>query len=81
MEYNVNTDDPNVSTTIGTRKKKEWNLEQVFDYPYTVEHLVKTLQVIDGLKTKYPDNEIILTFEYFVRNEICKMFGGSINLD
>ena len=77
MEYKVNPNDPNVSTTLNS-PKKEWSFDDVFEKPFTVEQLFKTLQVIDGFKRLYPNDETISTFEEIVRNEICMMFGGRI---
>ena len=77
MEYNVNPNDPNVSTTLDDLKK-EWTFDEVFERPFTVEQLFKTLQVIDGFKMLYPNDETVSYFEWIVRNEICMMFGGSI---
>ena len=77
-EYTVNPNDPNVSTTMDKVGKK-WDLDKVFEFPYTPENLFKTLQIVDGLKRKYPNDEIIIDFEKIVRNEICMMFGGTID--
>lgn len=79
MDYNVNPNDPNVSTTVNHGNKKDWDLDKVFEFPYTPENLFKTLQIVDGLKRKYPNDDIISKFEKIVRNEICLMFGGSID--
>ena len=79
MEYIVNPNEPNVSTTATHGKKKEWDIDNVFEFPYTPENLFKTLQIVDGLKRKYPNDETIAKFEKIIRNEICLMFGGSID--
>ena len=43
----------------------------------TLDGLVKTLEVLDAFKRKYPNDETIRDFEDIVREEICQMFGGT----
>lgn len=79
-EYKVNPNDPNVSTTADTAKKElNWSLEDLYNTEFTIDNLVIVLQVLDSFKRKYPDNKNIQAFEEIVRNEICHLFGGSIN--
>ena len=66
MEYNVNPNDPNVSTTVNHGNKKDWDLDKVFEFPYTPENLFKTLQIVDGLKRKYPNDDIISNRGLFI---------------
>ena len=77
MEYEVKTNDPNVSTTLENNERKEWSLDNVYRNEFTVDNLVKTLEVLDTFKRKYPNDEAIRDFEDIVREEICQMFGGT----
>ena len=80
MEYTVNPNDPNVSTTadLGT---KEWNIERVYTSEFTLDSLIQTLQVIDIFKRKYPNDDMVSSFEDLVRYTICDMFGGTIDFN
>jgi hypothetical protein len=42
---------------------------------------MRTLEVLDTFKRKYPDDETIKRFENIVRNEICMMFGGTLDYE
>ncbi len=77
MEYEVKTNDSNVSTTLENNERKEWSLNNVYKNEFTVDSLVKTLEVLDTFKRKYPNDETIKDFEDIVREEICQMFGGT----
>ena len=82
MEYEVKTNDPNVSTTLENNENKEWSLDNVYKNEFTVDSLVKTLEVLDTFKRKYPNDETIMNFEGIVREEICQIFGGTtINIE
>ena len=79
-EYKVNPNDPNVSTTADTAKTDpSWSLEDLYNTEFTIDNLVTVLQVIDTFKRQYPDNKTIQEFEEIVRNEVCHLFGGSVN--
>ena len=79
-EYKVNPNDPNVSTTADTAKMDpNWSLEDLYNTEFTIDNLVTVLQVLDTFKRTYPDNKTIKEFEEIVRNEVCHLFGGSIN--
>jgi len=80
MNYEVNLNDPNVSTTQDTQEQENggWSLRNIYENELTVESLIETLQVTDALKRKYKNDEIIRDFEGIIRDEICQMFGGSI---
>lgn len=81
MEYKVNMNDPNVSTTLDKdNNKKPWNINDVYRNEFNIDTLVQTLDVIDTFKRKYPNDDIVEKFETIVRNEICIMFGGSLNV-
>ena len=77
MEYTVNTNDSNVSNTLENNESNEWSLDTVYRNEFTVDSLVKTLEVLDTFKRKYPNDETIRDFEDIVREEICQMFGGT----
>lgn len=80
MEVNLNN--PNVSSTLGNNESKEWSLNNVYENEFTIDSLVKTLEVLDTFKRKYPNDETIRDFEDIVREEICQMFGGTtIDID
>lgn len=82
MEYTVNTNDSNVSNTLENNESKEWSLDNVYMNEFTVDSLVKTLEVLDTFKRKYPNDETIRDFEDIVREEICQIFGGTtIDID
>ncbi len=82
MEYTVNTNDSNVSNTLENNESKEWSLDNVYRNEFTVDSLVKTLEVLDIFKRKYPNDETIRDFEDIVREEICQIFGGTtIDID
>ena len=80
MEVNLNN--PNVSSTLGNNENKEWSLNNVYKNEFTIDSLVKTLEVLDTFKWKYPNDETIRDFEDIVREEICQMFDGTtIDID
>ena len=74
----VNLNNPNVSTTLENNESKEWSLNNVYENEFTVDSLVKTLEVLDIFKRKYPNDDIIAGFEEIVREELCNMFGGTL---
>jgi len=76
MDYTINPNDPNVSTTFNKENDK-WSISNLYDTPFTVNSLIETLQVIDIFKKKYPTDEVITDFEDIVRDEICQIFGGT----
>ena len=77
MDYKVNPNDTNVSTTAEV--KLNWDLSYVYQNEFTLDSLLKTLEVIGAFKRKYPNDDIVEKFEIIIRNEICMMFGGSLN--
>lgn len=78
MDYTVNKDYFNTSTTVDDVEEKKWTLENLWKTEFTVDSLINTLQVIDIFKRKYPNDETIQDFEDIVRDEICQLFGGTI---
>lgn len=78
----INLNDPNVSNTLENNEINEWSFDNVYKNDFTIDSLVRTLEVLDIFKRKYPNDETIRDFEYIVREEICQMFGGStIDID
>lgn len=57
----------------------KWNLKtNVYNSEFTVNELIDSLNVFDRLQQIYPNDENIATSIEILRNEICKMFGGTI---
>lgn len=78
----INLNNPNVSNTLENNEINEWSFDNVYKNDFTIDSLVRTLEVLDIFKRKYPNDETIRDFEYIVREEICQMFGGStIDID
>lgn len=78
----INLNDLNVSNTLENNEINEWSFDNVYKNDFTIDSLVRTLEVLDIFKRKYPNDETIRDFEYIVREEICQMFGGStIDID
>lgn len=85
-DYRV-PNDPFVSTSTadvnscdssyGGSTKRKWNIQDVYASEFTLDGLVKTLDVIDIFKRKYPNDETVQNFEDIVRDEICQLFGGT----
>lgn len=62
--------------------KRKWNIQDVYASEFTLDGLVKTLDVIDIFKRMYPNDETVQNFEDIVRDEICQLFGGTtIDID
>ena len=59
------------NTTKDKQNSKVWTIEELYKSPVTVDKLIDTLEVIDTLKKKYPNDETIKNFEEIVRFEIC----------
>jgi hypothetical protein len=82
MEYKVDPNNQNVSTTVDQDKVElQWNIMNVYQSQFTLDSLLKTLEIIDTFKREYPDKDVIRQFETIVREEICRMFGGSLNVE
>lgn len=78
----INLNNPNVSNTLENNEINEWSFDNVYKNDFTIDSLVRTLEVLDIFKRKYPNDETIRDFEYIVREEICQMFGGTtIDID
>ena len=77
-DYKVNKDAFNVSTTEDNGTKK-WSIDDVLRSEFTIDSLMNTLMVVDIFKRKYPNDDIISGFDEIVRDEICNLFGGSLD--
>ena len=78
----INLNDPNVSNTLENNEINEWSFDNVYKNDFTIDSLVRTLEVLDTFNRKDPTDETIRDFEDIVREEICQMFGGStIDID
>ena len=69
-------------SSYGGSTKRKWNIKDVYASEFTLDGLVKTLDIIDIFKRKYPNDETVQNFEDIVRDEICQLFGGTtIDID
>lgn len=60
---------------------KKWSFENIYESNFSVDELIKTLEVIDKFKDKYPNDKNVVFFEDIVRDEICHIFGGNAIFD
>lgn len=59
-----------------------WNLKtNVYAADLSVDAMTDAIEVFEVLKTKYPNDETVVSAIEILRNEICMMYGGSIYLD
>ena len=82
MEYKIDPNDPNVSTTAGpqTDKEREWDfLKDYYESNIPMESLISALNLTAEFKEMYPGDETVIQFEKLVRHTICKMFGGTLD--
>ena len=76
------TDVDDCDSSYGEGTERKWNIQDVYETEFSLDELVRTLEVIDIFKRKYPNAEIIQDFEDIVRDEICQLFGGTtIDID
>lgn len=60
-------------------EKNDWNLKKyVYNAELSVDELINSIRVFEVLKRKYPNDELIDDAIEILRDEICKMFGGTI---
>lgn len=78
MDYNINPETQNVTTTQ-ERTDGKWNISKIYNTEFTVDSLVSALELIDVFKRKYPNDETVKDFEKIVRQELCMLFGGTID--
>jgi hypothetical protein len=74
-DYTVNPKNADTTVQFGTGK---WSITDMYNTPFTLDELVKTLETINTFKEKYPNDDTIQNFEEIVRDEICQMFGGTV---
>ena len=59
-----------------------WNLKtNVYAADLSVDAMTDAIEVFEVLKTKYPNDETVVSAIEILRNEICMMYGGSIYFD
>lgn len=60
-------------------EKEVWDLRSnVFESTLSIDDIVNAIYVFERLKFKYPNNDNIKFSIELLRDEICKMFGGTI---
>lgn len=58
---------------------KSWNLKNyVYNADLSVDEMTNAIHVFETLKVKYPNDAFVNGAIKILRNEICKMYGGSI---
>lgn len=78
-DYEVNKNGFNISTTMDSyTEEKKWSIEELEKSDFQIEELVICLHIIDRFKKKYPNDDIPVDMEELVRDEICRIFGGSL---
>lgn len=59
--------------------EKNWNLKDYVDKAdLTVDEMTNAIRVFEVLHIKYPNDEFVNGAIEILRDEICKMYGGSI---
>lgn len=59
--------------------ENKWDLTtKVLNANLAIDDLVKSIYVFEQLKFKYPNDETIQNAIEILREEVCKMFGGTI---
>jgi len=59
--------------------KNKWNLEKyVYSSEISLDDIVSSIKVFELLKNKYPNDELIDGAIEVLRDEVCRMFGGTI---
>lgn len=59
-------------------EEKNWRYSDLMIDMFSPNELISVLEIVDRFKKKYPNDDIIISFEDIVRDEICQMFGGHI---
>ena len=81
MYMNYNLKNPHVSVSRdfdGTTREEGWTIKNLTKSDFELEELVSTLYTVNKFKKKYPNDEFVSAFDEIVRDEICRMFGGSL---
>ena len=59
--------------------KQDWNLKtNVYNAELSLNDMVNAIEVFEKLQHKYPNDDIIEAAIEILRDEICRMFGGTI---
>ena len=59
--------------------EKKWSLNNnVYRSDITIDEYISSIRLFDVLKSKYPEDELFDEVIDVLRDEICKMFGGTI---
>lgn len=62
--------------------KNNWNLKTyVYNADLSVDEMTNAIHVFETLKVKYPNDEFVAGAIEILREEICKMYGGTIYRD
>jgi hypothetical protein len=62
--------------------ENKWNLDRyVYSSKISIDDMVNSIRVFELLKNKYPNDELIDGAIEVLRDEVCKMFGGTIYND
>lgn len=62
--------------------ENKWNLEKyVYSSEISLDDMVCSIKVFEVLKNKYPNDELIDGAIEVLREEVCRMFGGTIYID
>ena len=62
--------------------KNNWNLKNfVYNSEVSVDEITSAIRVFEILKVKYPNDELMDDVIDLLRDEICKMYGGTIYTD
>ena len=73
-----NMDICNISTDNSTETKQKWTREQIYSGVVSLESLVQSLETMCLLQDKYPNDDYVDAAIEIIREEICKLFGGTI---
>ena len=77
MDYEVKENE-NTTISAGGFTFKNWSVDNLYEGDYPVERLIEALEVVQYFKKKYPNDEFVLGFDEILRDEICHIFGGSL---
>lgn len=62
--------------------KNNWSLKNfVYNSEVSVDAITSAIRVFEILKIKYPNDELMDDAIDILRDEICKMYGGTIYTD
>ena len=62
--------------------ENNWNLKNfVYKSDLSVDEITSAIRVFEILKIKYPNDELMDDVIDLLRDEICKMYGGTIYTD